>query len=632
MSVVAGYFSRKSQPLATDSLRERVSEYRILPSDANQDFLTDVRQIRFGHLISKYKKAYRHQTPTVEDQDGNILMISGYLFPPDSQDADPVQHLLSLCVQTRGKVLETCEGEFVSLFVEGRSGTVHIVNDRFGACPFFLLDAEERTLFASNLAFLSFLAGGRLESDVLGWLQIFTWDHAMGSRTHLRDVRRLLPASHVTLSTERTHHTQYWYPRPQVKEHSDPTLTAWRVFEAFRSATERRAGRLRKGMIAMSGGLDSRMVAGALPEGADFSAWTFVNSVDTTDTLEVRVAAEVSRVLGIRHTIKPIPKGALSPQLSRDLIALTGGLIGVHHSVKTMQGISVLRQEGIDSQMGGAPANSLSGAYIPSPEYLDPAKTNECVQTFAMSKSGQPEVNLLGRLFRRDVLREHFPLLAPSLLETFEMLEGPTAAHRVSVWSMANRNFAFHFTCPTHSHPDVTEAQPHLGYEYTDLMLQLPAAWLYKKVFYNFMIYQCLPALREVIYGNTGKRLSGTLHVDSEIQRWKQYHRVRRFVGRSLRAIVPSPTRGRRTFLYDLLDNDQLLSDVAEIIRSRRSLGEILDVEKCTQFVADCRAGRIRGVEQDDARLLGTLTTMCYAIEFFDRPAAGTRASATVSA
>ncbi|MGH2360310.1 MAG: hypothetical protein ACRDGM_07185, partial [bacterium] len=529
----------------------------------------------------------------------------------------------------RGKILETCEGEFVSLFVEGQSGKVHIVNDRFGACPFFLLDADGRTLLSSNLAFLSFLAGGRLESDVLGWLQIFTWDHAIGSRTHLRDVRRLLPASHVTLSTERTHHTQYWCPRPQVEEHSDPKLTARRVFEAFRSATERRAGRLRKGTIALSGGLDSRMVAGALPEGADFSAWTFADSVDTTDTPQVRVAVEVSRILGIRHTIKPISKGVLSPQLVRDLIALTGGLIAIHHSVKTMQGISVIRDEGEDSQMGGAPAGSLSGSYIPSPEYLDPAKTDLCIRAFVRSKSGPREAELLGRLFRRDVLREYYPRVEPSLKETFELSEGPTAAHRVSAWSMANRNFAFHFTCPTHSHPDVTEAQPHLGYEYTDLMVQLPARWLYKRAFYEFMIVQCLPSLRDVIYGNTGKRLSGTLDVSSkDSQRGKPYHRVRRFVGRSLRAIVPSPVRRQRTFLYDLLHNDQLLSDVAEIIRSRRSLGKILDVEKCTQFVADCRAGRI-GRKRDDTRLLGTLTTMCYVFEFFDRqPTAGARAPA----
>ncbi|MGH9194991.1 MAG: hypothetical protein ACRD1T_04540, partial [Acidimicrobiia bacterium] len=197
MSVVAGYFSSKSPRLAADSLRERVSEYRILPSEVGEDFLTDVRQIRFGHLISKYKNGYRHQTPTVADLDGNILMISGYLFPPDAQDADAYERLLSHCVQTRGKILETCEGEFVSLFVEGQSGKVHIVNDRFGACPFYFLQAGHRTLFSSSLPFLNFLAEDRLESDVLGWLQIFATKRTLGSRTHLRDVRRLLPASHV---------------------------------------------------------------------------------------------------------------------------------------------------------------------------------------------------------------------------------------------------------------------------------------------------------------------------------------------------------------------------------------------------------------------------------------------------
>lgn len=496
------------------------------------------------------------------------------------------------------------------------------MNDRFGACAFFILDAGDRTLFSSNLAFLRFLAGGRLESDVLGWLQIFSWDHAVGSRTHLRAVSRLLPASHVILSPEGARQRQYWRLRHQVDEHSVPTDSATRVFDAFRRATQRRAGRLGKGIIALSGGLDSRLLAGALPEGADFSAFTFVDSMETPDTPEVRSAAEVSKILGLRHTIKPVPNTAVSPQLATDIVALTGGLVAVHHSVKTMQCISAIEDLGGDCQMGAGPGDSLAGSKIPSSEFLDPSRTADCMRAYSQKfRFGTDQATLLGRLFRRDVLDEYYPRLAPSLMESFDTLEGPTAAHRVTAWAMAYRQFAFTFTCPTHSHPDVTEAQPHLGYDYVDMMLRLPAAWLYRKAFYKFMIFQCLPRLRKVVYANTGERLSGQL-VDGNSEDSGSrgyYHSFRTFLGRSLRANVSSRRRGN-AFTYNLLrHNSQFLSDVAEIIRSRRSLSEILDVGKCIQFVNGCRAGQMQaGSYKEDAHLLGTLSTMCYVFESFD--------------
>jgi hypothetical protein len=593
-----------------------------LPSDTGTNFLTDVLRIRFGHLISKHKIGYRHRTPTIVDQDGNVLLISGYLFPPSGDGVDAYRHLLSRCVETGGKALEACEGEFVGLFAEGRSGTLHIVNDRFGACPFYLLRTGDRTSFSSSLPFLNFLSEDRLESDLLGWLQMFGLKRTLGSRTHLRDVRRLLPASHVTLSPEGAREHQYWRLRYEVDEDPDPEDTARRVFDAFREATKRRAERLRKGIIALSGGLDSRLLAGALPQGGEFSAFTFVDSLNAADTLEVRTATEISRILGIPHVIKPIPRGALSPQMTRDIIALTGGLIPVHHTVKTMQCLAAIKDHGMDCQMGAAPAG-LRGRSVPSIEYLDPAKTYQCIR--AHSKSQLERGALLSRLFRRDVLREHYPQLAPSLMETFESVEGPTAIHRLTAWSAVHAQTSFTFICPTHNHPDVTEAQPHLGYDYSDLILRLPAAWLYERAFYKFMIVQCLPQLREVVYANTGERLSGELNnIHSGA-----YSNFRGFV-RLLRARVPT-LRRRKSFLYDLVrDSPELLSSVTEMVRSQ-SLSEILDVEKCTQFVRDCRYGRIQGKNAgEDAEMLGALATMCYVFESFDRPKASTRAPAPV--
>src|SRR5262252_7632445 len=80
---------------------------------------------------------------------------------------------------------------------------------------------------------------------------------------------------------------------------------------------------------------------------------------------------------------------------------------------------------------------------------------------------------------------------------------------------MMYRQPAFTFTSLIHNHPDVTEAFSHLDYTYCDLMLRLPADWLYKENFYTFMIYNSLPQLRYIIYANTGNLLpSELMHID----------------------------------------------------------------------------------------------------------------------
>ena len=341
MSLIGGYFS-VGEKLATEVLERRVAEYSILPSELAEDYDNEIIETEFGHIISKYKKGYVHRVPTVADGHGNLLIISGYLYPAAPDGPDRYARLLDLCVEGRGKAIEESEGEFVCVFVDGRSGALHMINDRFGACPSFTLQVGERTYFSSNLAFLCFLASGRREPDMLGWLQIFSYGHTLGARTHMREVKRLLPASHVTFSREGIRQEQYWRLKHQVEDGLDPEAFADRLFDAFRRGTERRAAMLGRGIIALSGGVDSRLLAGAVPKGAPFSAFTYVDSVDTTYTPEVRAAAQVGEILGLEHRIEPFPRQALS-SLASEITSLAGGLVPLHHSSQIMQCVAAMK-------------------------------------------------------------------------------------------------------------------------------------------------------------------------------------------------------------------------------------------------------------------------------------------------
>ena len=220
-------------------------------------------------------------------------------------------------------------------------------------------------------------------------------------------------------------------------------------------------------------------------------------------------------------------------------------------------------------------------------------------------------------MFRPDLLAEYFPCLDESMQDCFAGLSGPTAAHRVTAWAMIFRQPAFTFSGPIHNHPDVTEASPHLGYDYSDLMLKLPASWIYQKTFYKFMIWHCLPRLQDVIYANTGRKLP---------ERMQEYKislrkRISGAIERRLPAGLLEDYRKSRvkpdkrtTFEDDMLRSDKKLSaDIVEILHSFSGLKELLDVGACQEFVNDYQEGRLCGRSfANDTELMGGLATLCY--------------------
>jgi hypothetical protein len=173
---------------------------------------------------------------------------------------------------------------------------------------------------------------------------------------------------------------------------------------------------------------------------------------------------------------------------------------------------------------------------------------------------------------------------------------------------MRYRQPAFTFTSVIHAHPEVTEAVCHLDYRYADLMLQLPATWLYHKAFYAYMIHRELPQLRHVPYANTGARLKGrppTLAIPRE----SLVERAQAFGLRVARKVVRTVQRGRPA-RWLILGDPALLTEIQEIVHTTPSLGDVLDVRRCEDFIEKVRSGVYRDHAHEE--VLGCLTSMCW--------------------
>jgi hypothetical protein len=607
MALMAGYVSKRGK-LKAALLGRRTVSFVILPGEDATSYKDVVIETKFGHVIQKYKSDHPMPPVVQTDDEGNVLAVLGFMCMHDSVSS--YQRLLAACV-VDARAVEQCAGEFVAIFVDGSSGAVHIINDRFAARPFYVIDCAAATYFSSNLAFLLHLAETRSGVDVVGCLQVFTCGHTVGTRTTIEGVARLRPATHLSVVPERIVEKQYWRLIHTPREDLDPVEHGVAVFEAFRSGAAVRARLARRGVVPLSGGLDSRLVAGSLPDRSNYSGFTFVDSPVMKSTLETQAAAEVCRALGLTHHVRAVPAGAYGRH-ARDVIALTGGLRPLHHMAIAMSYVEEMKRVGSMFLLGGGPGDVLAGSYIPSTDYLDPLRVQECIAHFCRRRAALGAH--LGLLLRDDVLASNRQVIYRSLLESFQPLGGPTAAHRVTAWAMVYRQPAFTFTSLMHCHPDVSEAFCHLDYSYCDLMLQLPAEWLYERNFYSLMIYNNLPQLRHIVYSNTNMPLSGRLMTVNYRQPrltvlgkriGDQLASVRR---RTARLITRS--RGAPGLHQSLMRHDQqLLAEVTECLHSCERLSEFLDIRKCDQFLAGFKSGTYQA--QAHQELFGSLATMC---------------------
>jgi asparagine synthetase B (glutamine-hydrolysing) len=398
---------------------------------------------------------------------------------------------------------------------------------------------------------------------------------------------------------------EYWRVRHEPTA-VDPASHARAVFEAFRAGMSRRTRLVEGGVLALSGGLDSRLVAATIPR-ERFAAYTF--GTESGVSREAKVATEVANALGLEHSIRKIP-AAMYSEVADDVVRLTGGQRPLHHMAIVMTYMQELRRTGRNFLMGGGPGDLIAGSHIPSGDYLDPGQTDACIRR--RCDYLLRHLPCLGLFFDDSDLKEHQYKLKKSLAESFQELDGATAAHKVTAWDIRNRWPNFTFTSVIHDYPDATEAFAHTDYRFCDLMLKLPAQWLYKRNFYSYMIYHSIPELRHVIYANTGSLLDGRIKNFSTKRPLKDT--VKDIVPTSLIRRLRPPQKGARGGHYLRYVNDgRLISDAEEVLRGLPSSDTVLNVDKCLQFIRQFKDDRLPVSYEVQGELMGSLISLCLA-------------------
>jgi hypothetical protein len=323
--------------------------------------------------------------------------------------------------------------------------------------------------------------------------------------------------------------------------------------------------------------------------------------------------------------------------MAKDMIYLTGGLISLIHTVKVMSYIDYIKRFGLNYLIGGGPGDVLAGSKIPkSLICVSSENIDEGIKLFFKYYTPANDMKTyLNNVFKRDIIEEYYPSIINSFFNSIENLKGTTAAHKITAWSLLNRLPAFTFTTPFHNHPDITESFCHLNYSFCDLMLSISAEWLYGQNFYNYMIYENLIELRDVIYANTGKKLSGEIYnyqwvppsnlnslkrkLIASIKKTNAGMKLLSSVKNFNKTFSPSQTPKLKppAFLYTIFKEDKkLFIDLDETLNTISDLKYILDISKSNNFLQVYRNGEpVTNSLDNDTDLLGKLSAFCYSFK-----------------
>jgi asparagine synthase (glutamine-hydrolysing) len=236
-----------------------------------------------------------------------------------------------------GDALAALGGEFIAAIWDGRAGHLLLVNDRFGLLPHYVLVTSAGFGFAPRMRPLLEVPGAAPKADVVAIAQYLRFQQLLGERTWLAGVTRLPPASVLRWhpASAQLELRRYWSWRDiepidrigldEAVEHGTQLLER---------AVRRRCDAGGRVGVFLSGGLDSRVLAGLAAERGPLHTFTFGHP----GCRDVHYAAKIARATGAIHHVHHLRDGRWLLDVMPRHLALTEA----QHSFIHAHGMSML--------------------------------------------------------------------------------------------------------------------------------------------------------------------------------------------------------------------------------------------------------------------------------------------------
>lgn len=295
------------------------------------------------------------RSPTLEPAhpEGSLLVFKGRPFGLDAtaQRLDPT---------APADALAAMDGRF-SLALIGERELV-LATDALGTSGAFYHPSPDGSVyFASHLGLLITLLPYTPEPEPSGVAAMLAGSCQVAGRTHFQGIYRLPPAGYLHLTPGQPPQTRAYLSVTETfcPEPGSSPATPEALESVFNTAVARE-GITGRDAIMLSGGLDSRVIAGSVAQCSNARPRCFTYGEGRS--LDLRGARDVAHRLGLPHHRLPYSDWSFEG-LAPYIAALTGGLAGLQTAHNTA-GVQRLPDD-VDSAVIGFLGDPLTGSHYP---------------------------------------------------------------------------------------------------------------------------------------------------------------------------------------------------------------------------------------------------------------------------
>lgn len=449
-----------------------------------------------------------------QDPDGTVvLFLEGEIlnaaeWRPLLRDLPPratlAEALLALFRRYGPECGALLEGAFNLAVYEPPQRRLTLLNDHLSSKPLYYMQQNDRLYFASEKKAILAVLERSPALDPVGLLEVFALRHNLGTRTFVDGLHFMPPGARLQFQDGRL--TLISAPRLTFRV-ARPTPTVELLADAWsdqlRAATLRRMYGKRRIVLSLTGGLDSRAVACAIPR--DFRPLE-ARTQGYPDTLEVLCAAAIAQRLGIEHRREDpetLPYSLLAPKI----VWRTEGAVPIVN-IGTLAGHAAIKRHG-DFLMAGQLGGMLAGSRL-SPFMFWPRSRARFVDAVLNWYWHCPEPQLR-RVFNPAFLRAHLPAVAEAFRASFAPIEAEANTQAFELWDLYERQRRMSLcAAPVDTHL-FEHIRPFLDRRYIEFVLTLPTSLRFGVVLYQIMIRQIGPEVQDIPYANTGLPLARSI-------------------------------------------------------------------------------------------------------------------------
>lgn len=209
---------------------------------------------------------------------------------------------------TLAAFLLRCRGNFVGAMVSADGEQVVLFADLLGTHPVYYAEVHGAVLFSTSLDIIRHLLDQKLSIDDDGLMATCVFGYPLGEKTPYREIRCIDAAQLVIVSASGVATKRHWDWRTvDVPEERDQESLADEVHAAFTEAVAIRDQPRARAILLLSGGMDSRMIAGTL---ASMGRRPPVLTLGYSKSLDAVLAERLSKALGCQFAFHEMPYSA----------------------------------------------------------------------------------------------------------------------------------------------------------------------------------------------------------------------------------------------------------------------------------------------------------------------------------